>query len=202
MQISFYGANCFKFKINSTTIVFDDNLKALGGKAVAKAADVVCLTDQSLSAPTARLVFDCPGSYEVDGILITGVAARTASDVEDQKSGTIYKLLANGMSVVITGQNQPALTDDDLEVIGGVDALCVAIGGLGSVDDAWRFIKVLDPSLVIPAYYKQSGLKFSAEWTELAAFIDKTRLNPETVEKSLKLKKADFNTEQIILRVF
>ena len=202
MQVEFFGANCFRLKINNTTLVFDDNLASLGGKSVASKKDVVCLTHPSLRPPPSRLIFDSPGSYEVNEILITAVAAEHFSDEPERKDGTIYKLTANNLSLAITGLNKAQLTEEQLDKIGGVDILCVAIGDLASADEAWQFVKALDPSLIIPSFYRQASLKFSHDWTTAESFVEKSRLKPEKVENPFRLKRADLGGEQIVLKIF
>lgn len=200
MQIDFYGANCFRLKVNQTTFIFDDNLSELGGKSVVSAKDVVCLTHPSLPSTPGRLLFDAPGSYEVDGILVTGVSARFLGDLEDT-SGVIYKLTTAGMNLVVAGQNKAHLDDEQLEELGGIDILCVPVGGLSTVDNAWQFVKDLEPKLVIPAYYKTS-LKGSADWGDVADFVTRSQLTPEDVQNPLRLKKADLGGEQVALKIF
>ena len=34
MQIDFFGANCLRLKTSNNSLIFDDNLKALGGKSI------------------------------------------------------------------------------------------------------------------------------------------------------------------------
>ena len=132
MDIQFYGANCVVFTIKQTRIVIDDNLSDLGGKSINKEGDVALFTGAH-GQPTkpTKIVIDQPGEYEVQGVLIYGIAARGHMDEVGQKTATMYKLINDEESILITGHIYPELSDNELETIGMIDVMVVPVGGSG-----------------------------------------------------------------------
>ena len=126
MLIDFFGANCLRLRTPDISLVFDDNLKALGGKSVATAKDIVCLTDANIERPAvSKMVFDMPGEYEINKVFITALM------VEGWQTGhmTTYKVFVEGLNYVITGNIKAELNDQQLETLDTVDVLFVPIGG-------------------------------------------------------------------------
>ena len=201
MQIDFFGANCLRLKTADTSLVFDDNLKALGGRGVVTAKDIVCLTDPTLEKPaSARMVFDMPGEYEVNKILITGVEVDGWQDAKI----TTYKVFAEGINYVVAGHIKAELSDEQLETLDAVDVLFVPVGGGESTLDAQgavSLIKSLNPSLVIPTAYKQKGLEFTQEWADCDELIKRLALEPEYLKSGWRIKKGDLG-EQLALKIF
>ena len=210
MQIDFLGANCLKIKTNGITLVFDDNLAALGGKAVTTAQDIVCITNPQLIEPPqlARIVFDTPGSYEVSDVLIDGIRARAFLSLSDEAlsmPATIYKVVSENISLAIVGHIQPTLNEEQLADLDAVDILFIPVGGYGYTLDAQgaaQIVKSINPRLVIPTHFAQKGLKFEvppAGFEEFAQIIAPNET--ETVEGSLKIKKSDLSSERLTLKV-
>ena len=210
MQIDFLGANCLKIKTNGITLVFDDNLLSLGGKAVTTAQDIVCITNPQLIEPPqlAQIVFDTPGSYEVSDVLIDGIRAQaflSLSDETPSMSATIYKVVSENISLAIVGHIQPTLNEEQLAELDAVDILFIPVGGHGYTLDAQgaaQIVKSINPRLVIPTHFAQKGLKFEvppAGFEEFAKIIAPNET--EIVEGSLKIKKSDLSSERLTLKV-
>src|SRR2546425_4551823 len=113
MDIQWYGANCVVIAGKQARLVVDDNLAELGAKAVTKDGDIALFTGaHAIPAPPVRLVIDQPGEYEVSGISIYGIAARAHIDEENRMSATLYKIMIEDLSILITGHIYPELSDD------------------------------------------------------------------------------------------
>src|SRR5487761_1752012 len=149
MDIQFYGANCVVLSAAGVRVVVDDNLADLGGKSVLKAGDVALFTGPHADVKVAaKLVIDGPGEFEVADFSMQGIPVRTHLDEEKQRTGTMYKLATNDVSVLVLGHIYPELSDDELERIGMVDVLITPVGGNGYTLDpvgALGIIKKIEP---------------------------------------------------------
>lgn len=191
MDIQFYGANCVVLTAKGIRIVVDDNLADLGGKSVARAGDVLLYTGaHGLPNVEPKMVIDQPGEYEVSDVSIYGISARLHVDEEDQHhGGTMYKLIAGEVSVLITGHVYPELTDDQLESAGMVDVMCIPVGGNGYTLDpvgALKLIKKVEPKVVVPTHYDEKGLSYPVPQQTLEQALH--GLGMETKETTAKLK--------------
>src|SRR5262249_28679567 len=128
MDIQFHGANCLTFTGKRARIVVDDNLNELGAKTVAKEGDITLQTFQMPAPQTqSKLIVDQPGEYEVSEVSIYGIAARAHMDEERQRTTTMYKLVLDDTSILVTGHIYPELSDAQLEAIGTVDIMIVPV---------------------------------------------------------------------------
>src|SRR6266567_6414699 len=111
MDIQFYGANCLTISTKQSRIVIDDNLHDLGAKPISKPGDVALFTAvHGDTVPGAKIIIDRPGEYEVSGVSIYGIEARSHIDEDDKKTVTIYKIIADDLSILITGHIYPELS--------------------------------------------------------------------------------------------
>lgn len=206
MELRFYGANCLVFITRQTRVVIDDNLKELGSKTVLKADDIAVYTNQhSLPLKPVKLVIDGPGEYEVSGVSIQGIGARSFMDEPNQKNATLYKLLIDDIRVLITGHIFPELSDNELESIGTVDILCIPVGGNGYTMDsigALSLIKKIEPKLIIPTHYAYKSLHYPVPQQSLEEVLKNIGMEPKETIQKLKIKPNDLlidNTQLIIV---
>lgn len=195
MDIQFFGANCIRLSNKKASVIIDDNLAELGLKSVTKAGEIALFTGAH-GTPKAevKLVIDYPGEYEVSNVSIRGVATRAHIEEEGNKSATIYRLIMDDLKIVVLGHVYPELTDDQLEELGMVDVLFVPVGGSGYTLDpvgALKLIKKIEPKLVIPTHFDDSGIKYPVPQQPLEEALKTLAMEPkETVDK-LKLKSSD-----------
>jgi L-ascorbate metabolism protein UlaG (beta-lactamase superfamily) len=207
MEVQFYGANCLSFSAKDLRVVVDDNLVSLGGKAVARAGDLLLYTtkQQGPVPEGAKMVIDTPGEYEIGNLSITGIPAQSHID-EDEKSHntTMYKLVNGDTSYLVTGHVFPSLTDDELEAIGIVDVMFVPVGGNGYTLDpvgALKLIKAIEPKLVVPTHYNDKELKFEVPQQDLEAVLKELTMEPKERVAKLKLKPGELTdvTQLVVL---
>lgn len=205
MDIQFYGANCIVLSTKQARIVVDDNLTELGAKSVAKAADIALFTGvHPEPVLAAKITIDQPGEYEVSGVSIFGITARSHMDEEKQKTATIYKLLVDDLRILITGHVYPDLSDAQLETIGMVDVMFVPVGGNGYTLDgigALKLIKKIEPKLVIPTHYDMTGLTYPMPQQTLEQALKNMAMEPKETTQKLRLKSGEFSdvTQLIVL---
>src|SRR5215469_17505786 len=104
MDIQYFGGNCVSFANKDLRVIVDDNLVELGLKSNAREGDIVLYTGphQDL-AIQPRLLIDQPGEYEVSGLSILGLPAQGHMDSPGSRHCTIYKLLIDDVSYLLTG---------------------------------------------------------------------------------------------------
>jgi len=205
MDIQFYGANCIVLSGKQARLTFDDNLSDLGGKSVAKAGDIALFT-AAHADPTQppKIPIDQPGEYEVSGVSIFGIAARAHMDTEDQMTATMYKIVADDLSLLVAGHIYPELSDAQLEAIGMVDVLFVPVGGNGYTLDgigALKLIKKIEPKLVIPTHYADTDLQFAVPQQELVDALKTLAMEPKETMTKLRIKPGELTevTQLIVL---
>ena len=205
MEIQFFGANCVRLSTKKAHVTVDDNLVELGQKSVIKKDDIVLFTGMHGESSTeTKLTIDQPGEYEVSDISVQGVAARAHMDEPDQRSSTVFKIVADDVRIVVTGHIHPDLSDKQLEQLGRVDVLVIPVGGNGYTLDgvgALKVIKEIEPKIVIPTHYQDKNLKFPVPQVELEDALKGLAMEPfETIAK-LKLKASDLadTTKLIVL---
>ena len=205
MELQYYGANCLRLSAKKAQIVVDDNLANLGLKAVTKPTDISLRTQKSFPEHTASLFrAEMPGEYEVAGVVINGIAARSHMDEEGKKTAVIYTVQADDTKVAIMGHIFPELSEDQLEQIGLVDVAIVPVGNTGYTLDgvgALKIIKQIEPKVVIPVHYADKAIKYEVEQADLADGVKGLGMEiAETVDK-LKIKPADLSdtTKLIVL---
>ncbi|HET9722030.1 MAG TPA: MBL fold metallo-hydrolase [Candidatus Saccharimonadales bacterium] len=205
MELSFYGANCLRIGTKKAQIVVDDNLAQLGLKAVTKATDISLRTSADFTEP-AQSVFSAamPGEYEISGVVIHGIGARSHMDEEGKKSAVIYTIEADDTKIAVLGHIYPELSDQQLEAIGMVDVAVVPVGGNGYTLDgsgALQVIKQIEPKIVIPTHYSDGAIRYEVAQTELDDALK--NLGMEISEKlaKYKIKSGDLSdsTKLIVL---
>jgi L-ascorbate metabolism protein UlaG (beta-lactamase superfamily) len=204
MELTFYGANCVRLAAKKAQIVIDDNLAALGLKAVTKPSDISLRTNKALPEhPETVFRAEMPGEYEVSGVVIHGIAARAHMDEEGKKKAVIYTIEADDTKVVILGHIYPELSEDQLEQIGMADIAIVPVGGLGYTLDgagALKVIKQIEPKVVIPTHYSDKAIRYEVPQAELADAVKNMGMEiTETVAK-YKIKPSELSdTSRLIV---
>lgn len=197
MELSFYGANCVRLTAKKAQIVVDDNLAQLGLKSVTKPADISLRTNKAFPAhQDAAFSAEMPGEYEIQGVVIHGIAARAHMDEEGKKNAVIYTIEADDTKVAILGHIYPQLSEDQLESIGMVDAAIVPVGGNGYTLDgagALNVVKQIEPKVVIPTHFADKAIKYEVPQTDLSEAVKSLGMEiSETVGK-YKIKPSELS---------
>ncbi|MEI7838855.1 MAG: MBL fold metallo-hydrolase [bacterium] len=200
MEIQFYGANCIAVTYKQTRVVVDDNLKTLGAKSIIKSSDIGLytsyLTEGDLSNSTARVILKTPGEFEVGKVSIYGIEARAHTDEANEKTATIYKIIAGGINLIVLGHVYPEFTDKQLERMGMVDVLVVPVGGHGYTLDpqgALKAIKQIEPKLIIPSSYEDNSLKYPVPQENLEDALKAMNMQAKETVQKLKLKAGELS---------
>jgi L-ascorbate metabolism protein UlaG (beta-lactamase superfamily) len=205
MELQFYGANCVRLSCKKASIVIDDNLSDLGAKQVLKPGEVAVYTTAAHTLPKleAKLVVDQPGEYEVSDISIHGIAARAHMDEPGAHTATIYRVVIDDIRVAVVGHIYPELSSEQLEAIGLVDVLVVPVGGNGYTLDpigALKVMKAIEPKIVVPTHYDDSGLIFPVPQQTLTDALKGLGLEPKDPVARLKIKSGELlESSQVVV---
>ena len=205
MDVQFYGANCITVNTKHSRLVIDDNLSDLGAKSISKEGDVALFTGaHGEPAQHPKLIIDRPGEYEVSGVSVFGIAARSHIDTEDAKTAIMYKIVVEDLNILIVGHVYPKLSDKQLETIGMIDVVLIPVGGNGFTLDgvgALTLIKEIEPKLVVPTYYEDTALALPMPAQPLEQALKALGMEPKETTSKLRLKGLEHQdaTELIIL---
>lgn len=142
MEISYLGKNSVRIAGRAITFVSDPQAGA-GKKST---ADVSLITEGTNDA-AAGLIIDCPGEYEVKGIMITGMPVG---------EGTAYVIQADSSRVGLLTNCTDELSAEALEQLSELDALVISAEG-------HQLIGKLEPKYVIPLGSGEALKKFLEE---------------------------------------
>lgn len=205
MELQYYGANCIKVSAKKATIIIDDNLAALGAKAVTKPGDISLFTGAHADpAVEPKIVIDQPGEYEVSDISIQGIPARGHMDEEKQKSATIYKIVADDVRLAVVGHVYPELSSSQLEDLSTIDILVIPVGGNGYTLDpigALKLIKEIEPKLIIPTHFDDKGLNYEVPAQTLEDALKGLSMEPRETVAKIKVKPGELSdvTQLVVL---
>ena len=204
MELQYFGANCLRLTGKKASLVVDDNLGELGLKSITKETDISLRTFKDIPAHPSRFTADMPGEYELSGIVIHGLAARSHMDEEGKTSSVIYTIQNEDISILILGHVHPNFGADMVEQIGRVDIAVMPVGGNGYTLDgtgAVQIIKEIEPKVVIPVHYDDKAIKYPVPQVGLDEALKNMGIEPaETVTKyRLKPSEVTDTTRLVVL---
>lgn len=201
-DIEYKGGNSVVIASKKAVVNVDPRLSLIGLKDVKMKDEIELATEDRFRVENsdARIIIDSPGEYEVGDFTIRGAAATRHIDTPDQEMlSTIYRLECSDVSVGIIGNVDPKMTEEQLETLGVLDILVLPIGGGGYTLDATSaaaLVRQIEPKIVIPVHYADSGLKYEVPQDTLDVFVKELGA---PVERSAKLKiKAAASLPQVL----
>lgn len=200
MDIVYHGNACVsivtKPLVGDVHVVLDPYDNATGLRMPRTlAADVVFMSAPNEThgnreaIPGEPFVIDMPGEYEVKGVMFD---ARPTTDHNERQM--ILRVHSEGMTVGFLGGLARVLTDEELELLEGVDILILPTGGNGvlSPEDAAKVLREVEPRVVIPVMVEEEGLK--RKLASVAAF--KKAIGGIRTEQSNKFKMTQVKLPQ------
>lgn len=188
-EIEYKGGNTVVLSTKKSTLVIDPKLSVVGLKDLVIRGAVEIATEQRLAVngQDAQLVIDGPGEYGVGPFDIRGIPAQRHLDTEsDEPISTIYRIEIGDVRIGIIGNIYEKLSDAQFEDLGLIDILILPIGGGGYTLDATgaaNLVRSIDPRVVIPTHYADSGLKYEVPQGDLKTFVSELGATLETVQK-------------------
>ncbi len=172
MEIKYLGHSSFLIKTKTAKIITDPfDSKTVGLKYPKVEADIVTVSHQHNDHNQvsqvggvdgqAPLVIDLPGEFEKKGVRVFGFKSYH-DDKKGQLRGenNLYKIEAEGVSILHCGDLGMVPEESFLENIGGVDILLVPVGGFYTIDpsQAEELVKKIEPNIVVPMHYNHQKL--------------------------------------------
>jgi L-ascorbate metabolism protein UlaG (beta-lactamase superfamily) len=163
LEITYLGHSAFRLRGKEVTVVTDPFPPDLGLTMGKPQAQIVTVShgSQNHSYTTGvggePRVVSGPGEYEIDNLLIAGVA--TSSAPGQGALNTAYVFRFDDLIVCHLGDVRGKLSDAQVEAIGSIDLLLIPVGGATVLGprDASAVINQLDPKLVVPMHYAVDG---------------------------------------------
>jgi len=187
MNITYFGATCFRLQNSQISILIDPLETKTGLKLPRMQNDMVLFThDKDSKMSNQSFVINCPGEYEIKGSFVYGIGVSSGKDGK-----TIYLIEVEGMKIAHLGNiTSPTLSEKQLDKLDGVDILIVPVGGGNSLDSqkAIEIINSIDPRIVVPMNYMIKGLKSKVE--SIDKFKKESSAKYESVSK-YKIAKKD-----------
>jgi len=184
MDIEYFGANCLKITTKKATVFVDPVVP--GVKVDTTKAKLTLVSNTNLvDYKGEEFIVDTPGEYEISGFSVQGLPAKAHMD-EKGESAIIFKIIHEGVSIVVTGHIFTKLSDEQLEAIGMVDILVIPVGGNGYTIDstgAAQLSRKIEPKVVIPTHYNDKAINYEVPQAELKLFLDEMGAQPDEVEK-------------------
>ena len=191
MKFTWITHSCFKIRLESgLELLFDPFNNEIGYEPIDLTTDILFVSHQHFDHNYVECVkgdyvlMDKPGEYQVKDVKITGFPS-----VHDHHGGAnrgdniIFKIEAEGMSIMHMGDVGCIPTAEEFEAFGHVDVLMIPVGGFYTVDanEALEICKRINPNIILPMHYKTLYLEMPIapvfEFTDAAGkYFDRSRL--------------------------
>ncbi|HET8884175.1 MAG TPA: MBL fold metallo-hydrolase [Candidatus Saccharimonadales bacterium] len=194
-DIEYKGGNGVVIATKKLNAVIDPKLSVVGLKDlnVKDAVEIATEARFASGSNEVQLPIEGPGDYEIGSFSIKGVAAIRHLDTSaDEKVATVYRIEVGDVRIALLGNIAAKLEEDQLEALGLVDILILPVGGGGYTLDATSaasLVRQIDPKVVIPTHYADSGLAYEVPQDTLDMFVKELGAPVETVVK-YKVKAA------------
>ena len=151
----------------------------------------------------AGFVVDSEGEFERQDTFVYSIAHFVTKDEKPVEKRLLYRIEAEGMSLVHLGGLSRPLENGELESLRSVDILLLPVGGGGSLDtkEAQEVISQIEPRVVVPMNYKISGINAAtAKKLETADKFAKA-LGAAGTEPKLKIAKKNLPEDKMEVHV-
>jgi L-ascorbate metabolism protein UlaG (beta-lactamase superfamily) len=176
MDITWLGHSSFLIEDSRGTKVLTDPFDETVGYPVYRGnPDIVTIShhhfDHGYTAllPKEARKLDSPGSYEIDGIRITGLPSfHDKSKGSKRGKNTIFIIEADGYRICHLGDLGYVLSEPEIRSLGKVDVLMIPVGGVFTIDagEAAELAKAIGSRIVLPMHYKTPAIDFEISGVE------------------------------------
>ena len=197
MDISWLGHSCFRIRGSHVIVITDPYSPDLGYSLGKPTARIVTVSHQHPGHSYVegigggpRLV-SRPGEYEINGVLIIGIATfHDADKGEKRGKNTVYLIEVDEVSICHLGDLGHVLTAQQVEEIGNVDVLLLPVGGVSTINAsmAAEVVRQLEPKVVVPMHYKTLALSRDLESVE--GFLKEVGVKQVEPQSKLSLTKS------------
>jgi len=207
MEIVWHGLSCFRLTERGLASVVTDpyDHTVTGLDPLKLRADIVTISHDAAGHNNAGAVkgkshtLTGPGEYEIGGVFITGVQTNGGKRAEDEPHNTLYVFDYDGLNVVHLGDMRRVPSQTEIEALGNVHIALVPVGGGGGLTPAKAIevISLLEPGIVIPMHYGQSGS--SLKLNPLSKFLKEMGIASVETLPSLKVTASSIPDETRVI---
>lgn len=200
MHLSWLGQTCLKLQtkqMDEDVVVLFDPYKPEKGDFPRSFSPSVALyshrEDNSATLSQDPFIISTLGEFDIKGVLISAWPGPNET--------VIFKVAAEGMSLVHIGAIHEQLSADLVEKLGKIDVLALAVGGEKKYltpSAAAEVINELEPRIVIPMGYQSDS---DPEVKPIEDFIKASGLKATLTDKKVILKAKDLPQEDMQLMV-
>ena len=182
VEITYLGRNCFRLKGRGGTVITDPCPPDSGFALGKQSADIVTVSrrdDPGYSYTVAvtgePMVLDAPGEYDINGILVTGIASPGANGARN----VVFICEIDGIRIGHLGLPESI----PFEELKDIDVLLLPVGGGNSLQPnaAADIMTRIDPHIAIPMNFRAGGETLELE--PLEKFLKETGIKPEPQAK-------------------
>ncbi len=216
MEIKYLCHSSFLIKTKTAKVVTDPyDSQMVGIKYPKVQADIITVSHQhedhnkvdNVQLPETGqppLIIDIPGEYEKMGVRIFGFPSyHDDKKGEERGENTLFKIEAEGISVLHCGDLGFLPDDNFLESLGEVDIILVPTGGFYTIDSsqAAELVKKIEPSIIIPMHFNHSRLnqEIFGKLQPVEEFTKKFGIEKPEVLPKLIYKKEGVDEEMRII---
>lgn len=161
MDIAWIGHAAFRLRGRDAAVVMDPCAPASGFRLGRPQADIVTVSAAGAEhgwvegiAGEFRLL-DAPGEYEIQNVLITGVATPAAGGAGNGQRNVAFVVTLDDVTVAHLGDPAEPLPQAAMEELSRAHVLLVPVGGHGhlAARAAAKIVAAVEPRLVIPMLY-------------------------------------------------
>ncbi len=207
MDIKYFGVSSFLIKAKDAKLVTDPFDPYIGYKIPKTDANIVTVSHNHKdhnNTPAIEgnpLVINTPGEFEKNEIKVFGYPS---SHGGDRGENILFKIEAEGLSILHCGDLGIIPEEKYLEGIGDVDILMVPVGGTYTLnaDEAAEMVKRVEPSIVIPMHYNFPKLDqkgYGGGLAPVAGFLKKMDRESVTPIPKLTVKKEELLEEMKVI---
>jgi len=215
MEIKYLGHASFLIKTKTARVVTDPfDPEMVGLKFPKTEADIVTVSHNHKDHNQVKnvsgingvepLIIDMAGEFEKIGVRVFGFQSfHDKTKGSERGENILYKIEAEGISVLHCGDLGVIPEESFLEAIGEVDILMVPVGGFYTIDaeEAAQLVRKIEPSIVIPMHYSHSRLnqKKFGQLTGVSEFTKKFGIENLIPIPKLIYKKEEIEQEMKII---
>lgn len=202
MHVTWHGLFTIKIQTGDITLILDPYSPDTGLSPFRSRADIVSLSNPSepsmshLDGITGDpFIIDTPGEYSVKNIGLHSISWRP----ENTPERSVQRFMIEKLTLLHLGALSRPLSNGELQEIEktDIDVLFLPVGGGASLglDEAMKFLTVIEPRIVIPINFALPKLK--QKLTSLEAFAKEVGVDPKKSEKKTIIKPTRLPQEEM-----
>jgi len=171
VKITWLGHASFKIVLENNKIIIFDPYDALCGYEVQKQnADYVFSSHDHHDHNCLKYItgdytlINQPGDYSTPDFSATGFATfHDHSGGKERGINTVFKLCAEGITIVHLGDLGEVPGDAFLKSLGDIDVLFIPVGGIYTInaEEAKEMVEAVSPNIIVPMHYLTEDVNFN-----------------------------------------